>query len=61
LCGSKIDSTVWRSGQKKRVPARWSSPLQAGRLLHSASVTDRFHELVTAADLLPVRLHDLRP
>jgi integrase len=31
-----------------------------GELLHLATVTDRFHELVAAADLPPVRLHDLR-
>jgi integrase len=27
---------------------------------HPATITDRFHELVAAADLPPVRLHDLR-
>jgi integrase len=31
-----------------------------GTALHPADVTARFHELVTAADLPPVRLHDLR-
>ena len=31
-----------------------------GEPLHPATITDRFHELVAAADLPPVRLHDLR-
>jgi hypothetical protein len=31
-----------------------------GEPLHPASITDRFHELVTAVDLPPARLHDLR-
>ena len=31
-----------------------------GSALHPASVTDRFHDLVTAAGLPPIRLHDLR-
>ncbi len=31
-----------------------------GEALHPASITDRFHALAAAADLPPVRLHDLR-
>jgi len=31
-----------------------------GEPLHPATITDRFHEIVGAADLPPVRLHDLR-
>jgi integrase len=31
-----------------------------GEPLHPATISDRFHELVVAADLPPVRLHDLR-
>ena len=31
-----------------------------GTALHPATVTDRFHDLHTAAGLPPVRLHDLR-
>lgn len=31
-----------------------------GEPLHPAMVSDRFHELMVAADLPPVRLHDLR-
>ncbi len=31
-----------------------------GEPLHPATITDRFHELVAAADLPPIRLHDLR-
>jgi integrase len=31
-----------------------------GEPLHPATITDRFHELVAAANLPPVRLHDLR-
>ena len=31
-----------------------------GEPLHPASITARFHELVVAADLPPVRLHNLR-
>ena len=33
---------------------------QDGTALHPATVTDQFHALVTAAELPPVRLHDLR-
>ncbi len=28
--------------------------------MHPATITDRFHDLVVAADLPPIRLHDLR-
>jgi integrase len=31
-----------------------------GEPLHPATITDRFHDLVMAADLPPIRLHDLR-
>ncbi|MGH3783028.1 MAG: tyrosine-type recombinase/integrase [Pseudonocardiaceae bacterium] len=31
-----------------------------GEPLHPATITDRFHELAAAADLPPIRLHDLR-
>ena len=31
-----------------------------GSTLHPATITDRFHELVTASGLPPIRLHDLR-
>jgi integrase len=31
-----------------------------GEPLHPAMISDRFHDLVVAADLPPVRLHDLR-
>ncbi len=31
-----------------------------GEPLHPATITDRFHELVAAAELPPIRLHDLR-
>ena len=31
-----------------------------GETLHPATVTDRFHDIVTAAGLPPIRLHDLR-
>jgi site-specific recombinase XerD len=33
---------------------------ESGEPLHATTVTDRFHTLVAAADLPPVRLHDLR-
>ncbi|MGH3782786.1 MAG: site-specific integrase [Pseudonocardiaceae bacterium] len=34
--------------------------LENGEPLHPAMVSDRFHDLVAATDLPPVRLHDLR-
>ncbi len=34
--------------------------LESGEPLHPATITDRFHELATAAGLPPIRLHDLR-
>ncbi len=33
---------------------------RTGEPLHPATISDRFHDLVVAADLPPVRLHDLR-
>lgn len=46
--------SAWR-GTSNRVFTR-----EDGSDLHPASISDRFAELVTAADLPPLRLHDLR-